>query len=334
MKGTQKEYARFQLVQEMLQVPAIIRNLDEERIRSYTVSRPNVLLTGEGSSRIFPAKLALFNSMLYNYKHRLITENCMQASEYGLSDYSVFAASNSGKTSEVVHLIRSLNRQGHGDITAVTGRYGTPVAEESSRKYILSCGDEKAVAASKSVIEQALFYDILFRHLNNMEPLDLTALGDAFEKVITMEIPVDIVSKIAAAPVIYFSGRNNGVAEELTLKANEIVRKKSGYLEGTYAVHGIEEVMDSGETVILIDPFEQQEGKMRSVLVEGAGLSVIAISNRETIFPTLRIPHSDGCAPYLQLAAGWNLLVEAGINSGVDLDRPVRARKIGNEFTG
>jgi len=34
---------------------------------------------------------------------------------------------------------------------------------------------------------------------------------------------------------------NNGVAEELALKTNEITRKKSAFLEGTFAVHGIEE---------------------------------------------------------------------------------------------
>jgi glucosamine--fructose-6-phosphate aminotransferase (isomerizing) len=35
---------------------------------------------------------------------------------------------------------------------------------------------------------------------------------------------------------------------------------------------------------------------------------------------------------YLELAAGWNLLVEVGVQTGIDLDKPVRARKVGNEF--
>jgi glucosamine--fructose-6-phosphate aminotransferase (isomerizing) len=35
---------------------------------------------------------------------------------------------------------------------------------------------------------------------------------------------------------------------------------------------------------------------------------------------------------YLQLTAGWNLLVETGIALGIDLDHPVRARKVGNEY--
>ena len=53
-------------------------------------------------------------------------------------------------------------------------------------------------------------------------------------------------------PQPYFSGRNNGVAEEITLKTNEITRKKSSYLEGTYAVHGIEEVLGKQDVIRII----------------------------------------------------------------------------------
>lgn len=334
MNSNDEGYRKFRLVQEMLETPKIIRNLDADHIRSFSVKNKKVLLAGEGSSRIFPAKNTICNSLVLGYRQSIVTENCMQAAEYDLEDYSVFAASNSGKTAEVIHLIRTLREKGHGDITAVTGAHGTPVADESSSAYILTCGPEQAVSASKSVMEQALFYDILLRHINGMPPIDLNALADAMHQVLTMDIPADIVSIIADAPIIYFSGRNNGVAEELTLKANEIVRKKSDYLEGTYAVHGIEEVMNSDEAVILFEPFESQEEKIRSVLVNGARLSVIAVSERSTGFPTIRIPRITGCSPYLQLAAGWNLLVEAGIASGINLDCPVRARKIGNEFKG
>ncbi|HPS56956.1 MAG TPA: sugar isomerase [Spirochaetota bacterium] len=334
MNVTDSRYKNSVLVQEMLQTPQIIRGLDPGKIQSFSVNKQKVLLAGEGSSRIFPAKNTICNSLVPGYSQRIITENCMQAAEYDLSDYSVFVASNSGRTSEVIHLIRSLREKGHSDITAVTGTRGTPVALESSAAYILTCGAEQAVSANKSVMEQALFYDILFRHINGEPPLDLELLADAMHQVLTMDIPQEIVAMTAAAPVLYFSGRNNGVAEELALKTNEIVRKKSDYLEGTYAVHGVEEVMNKGEVVILFDPFESQEEKIRSVIVEGAGLSVIAVSERETVFPTIRIPHIYGCAPYLQLAIGWNLLVEAGIASGINPDCPVRARKIGNEFTG
>ena len=34
------------------------------------------------------------------------------------------------------------------------------------------------------------------------------------------------------------------------------------------------------------------------------------------------------------MAAGWNLLVEVGMQLGINLDKPQRARKVGNEFVG
>ena len=122
------------------------------------------------------------------------------------------------------------------------------------------------------------------------------------------------------------------MAEELTLKTNEIARKKSDFLEGTYAVHGIEEVMDPRDVVIVIDPIAEEAGKFEKVLVEGVGLTVVAISTSDTRFPTIRVPDAGEMNPFVFLAAGWNLLVEIGLALEIDLDKPERARKVGNEF--
>ncbi|NIA17213.1 MAG: sugar isomerase, partial [Planctomycetes bacterium] len=35
---------------------------------------------------------------------------------------------------------------------------------------------------------------------------------------------------------------------------------------------------------------------------------------------------------YVYLSAGWNVLVEIGLALGIDLDKPQRARKVGNEL--
>jgi glucosamine--fructose-6-phosphate aminotransferase (isomerizing) len=137
-----------------------------------------------------------------------------------------------------------------------------------------------------------------------------------------------------AASTIYFAGYNDGVAEELTLKTNEITRRKSDYLEGTYAVHGIEEVMDKNDIVFVVDPVDEETGKFQEVLSKGVGLTVIAIAPRKTPFTTILVPDAGEMNPYVYLCAGWNLLVEIGLASGIDLDKPARARKVGNEYPG
>ena len=55
---------------------------------------------------------------------------------------------------------------------------------------------------------------------------------------------------------------------------------------------------------------------------------------RPTRFPTIQIPDAGDLSGYVQMAAGWNILVETGIKLGIDLDKPERARKVGNEFVG
>ncbi len=334
MNPEKARYSKFDLVREMFQTVEIIRKLDTDTITSFPVNSSKCLLTGEGSSRIFPAKNLLYTARKNGFHGCYYTENCSQAREYDLSDYSLFVASNSGKTAEAVRLIRTAKEKGPAYITGVAAFPGTPVINESDRSCILTCGGENAVAATKSVMEQALFYDILFRSRNGADLPDLERLADAVERVLSMEVPGEMIETLAASSVIYFAGRNNGVAEELTLKTNEITRKKSDFLEGTYAVHGIEEVMSRRECVIVIDPFPEEEKKFMDVLARGVGMEVFAIAHRETRFPTLVLPDEEDFCTYLQLAAGWNILVEVGLEAGINLDTPERARKVGNEFTG
>jgi glucosamine--fructose-6-phosphate aminotransferase (isomerizing) len=263
------------------------------------------------------------------------TEGSRQAAELKLKDFTLFGASNSGKTKEVISLFKNKDAKGK---FALIAHEETPLGAISDDEYVLNCGNEDAVAATKSVIEQALFYHQLIKTYIGASPEQCSAsmgeLADKSKEVLEMEIDPELIKAIADAEIIYFAGRNVGVAEEATLKTNEITRKKSGYLEGTYAVHGIEEVMTENEVVIVVDPYKEEEEKFKEVLVDGVGLTVIAISDHDTMFPTIKIP-SMGCHDaYLQLQACWNILVEVGIACGVDLDHPTRARKVGNEFVG
>lgn len=333
MNPSREPYARFALVRDMFEIPEVVRRLDPERITAFAaqVDRPEVLLTGEGSSRIFPAKRVVADALRRIPREVIRTEAATQALEYDLSDTTVFVASNSGRTKEGVRLIRELRRRGHDAIIGVVASPGTPIDLESNGRYVLSCGAEHAVAATKSVIEQALFYDLLFRKRNGRALPDLERLGDLLEETLRLEVPEAVAAPLVDCGILYWSGRNDGVAEELTLKTNEITRKRSDFLEGTYAAHGIEEVMDSGDALVLVNPFPAEEEKLEQVLARNIGLPIVAIGHGPSRFPTFRIPEAGELTPYLELVAGWNLLVEVGVRLGIDLDRPVRARKIGNE---
>ena len=70
------------------------------------------------------------------------------------------------------------------------------------------------------------------------------------------------------------------------------------------------------------------------MLVKGVGLKVVAIAARDTRFEKIRVPEAGAMNPYVFLCAGWNLLVEIGMALKINLDKPERARKVGNEFIG
>lgn len=327
-------YNKFFLIREMLETGEIIKHLDVGKILSYEkeVKKGRIFFTGEGSSRIFPAKKTMYEARKKGYKEDFYTDCATQALEYKLLDSTVFVASNSGKTKEDLELIQKLKRQNHDNIISIIANAGTQIMNEAHVSYLLTCGKENAVAATKSVIEQALFYDLLFRKLNNMPLPDLNKLGNLIAQVLEMPIPKEITKILINSQVIYFAGRNNGVAEELTLKTNEIARKKADFLEGTYVFHGIEEVMNTDEVVVIVDPFKDEEEKYKNVLIKGIGLKVVVISTRKTIFPTIIIPGYGDFTNYIEIAAGWNLLVEVGINMGIDVDKTLRARKVGHKF--
>lgn len=335
MNLKEEKYNKYDLVKEMMETPELIRAFDPDAASRFVPDIEKcrgLFLTGEGSSRIFPAKRAICSSLKKNLKLPVITEGCTQAEEYNLTDYAVFAASNSGQTKEVVRLTSSLKNKKHSSVFGLTANQNTKLEELASGTHVLSCGIENAVAATKSVIEQGLFYDSLLRNLTGEKMEGLEDLAGKTEEALTMNIDTAITEMIKNASIIYFAGRNNGVAEELSLKTNEITRKKSAFLEGTFAVHGIEEVMERNEVLIWIEPFPEEQEKFNECLIKGVGLNIIAVSSRSTIFPTMLIPDGGQYAEYVQLAAGWNILVEAGISLGINLDKPVRARKVGNEY--
>lgn len=335
---TDPKYGKFALVKEMLETAEVIRNFDFAQAANAAAmvkQTGRIFLTGEGSSRIFPAKSFIYGVMKRGLPIAAATEGSFQAAEYDLSNWVVAGASNSGQTKEIIGLLKKLGENGHSKRIGVTANAGTKIFDVTDETFLLSCGKEDAVAATKSVVEQGLVYrSILCNIIDCACPQNKGIAADNARQVMEAEYDADLIAKLAAAPMLYFAGRNNGVAEELTLKTNEITRKKSDYLEGTYLLHGVEEVMRAGEACILVDPFPSECAKIKELIEGRAGLTVVAISSEETIFPTIKIPSLVGYDPFLQLMAGWNLLVQIGVALGINLDKPERARKIGNEFEG
>ena len=330
------KYAKYYLVQEMMGTVPTVAKFDPDCSKFVADSvrkTGKIFFTGEGSSRLLPAKHSRRVSMTWGLATEVQTDGSHQAALYDLSKFSVLIDSNSGRTKEALMLAKKLQAEGHKETFALSANPDTPIRQACADGHVLGCGWEEAVAATKSVVEQALFCESIFWHLAGKDmKAALKGLPEKLEQAMTLPVPAEVVEWVKGAHTIYFAGYNDGVAEELTLKTNEITRRKSDFLEGTYAVHGIEEVMQEGDIVFLVDPIESEYDKFLTVF-KGAGVHVVAISTKQTPFEkTIVVPEAGELQNYVYLCAGWNILVEVGISDGINLDKPERARKVGNEM--
>ena len=101
------KFNRFALVREMLETTRVLGEFDyglAGETAQIVRDTGKLFLTGEGSSRIFPAKNLMCQVLRQGIPLAVVTEGARQAHEYDLSDFAVFGASNSGKTKELISL--------------------------------------------------------------------------------------------------------------------------------------------------------------------------------------------------------------------------------------
>ncbi len=335
MNLKENKYAQYYLCREMMDTVDVIRHFNPasaDFIVDSAKKTGRILFSGEGSSRIMPAKNAIRKALRFGLDVMVHTEGSHQAAEYKLDKYTVLLDSNSGRTKETLLLAKQLQAAGHQEYYGVTANAGTPLEEVCKKTVVLGCGWENAVAATKSVVEQTLLFETVIWKLAGKDiATELDALADKVEKALTLSIPAEVVDWVRNAKTIYFAGMNDGVTEELTLKTNEITRRKSDFLEGTYALHGPEEVMEDNDIVFVVNPIESEYEKYQTVF-GGAHVHVVAIDTKQTPFTTILVPDAGDLQAYVYLAAGWNTLVEIAQADGINLDKPNRARKVGNEM--
>ena len=84
----------------MLETADVVRNFDPNCATPFAEDLAQVnriFFTGEGSSRIFPAKRVMAEAMQAGFSIPMATEGATQALEYDLSRHAVLAASNARK---------------------------------------------------------------------------------------------------------------------------------------------------------------------------------------------------------------------------------------------
>src|SRR3989344_4511628 len=330
--------------QEMLESEKVCLSFDFDITKDLAekIGNHRIIFTGMGSSLIFPGKHAKNRAMKLGISNRVEAFFASDLFQYpDFSDTYVFLCSNSGKTKEVILLLDYIKSRG-AKCVAITAVADSILAQRSDEKIILTCGFEKGVAATKSVVEQALVYDSLIQYLAKIQGNDIdfellksglkeTAL--AIKNNINLKVEDLLLKKLATSKNYYVVGLDNGMAEEITLKSYEIARKIALFYPDTHIVHGVEEAIEGGCAIIFqpsafknyISDFEKFSAKTNCRL--------IGVDNHDLI-PGVKIEVNGTFVDYCLLAAGWGILRNIGNKLNLDIDHPEKASKVGNPFEG
>jgi glutamine---fructose-6-phosphate transaminase (isomerizing) len=125
----------------MFDTVRIIQQFDVTAVKkSFTKIKTDsrLFLTGEGSSRIFPAKNMRHHQLMIGGGPEIFIEGGAQLLDYPLEDYCVIGASNSGKTKEIITLFSHLKSLGHTNLYAVTCNNNTPLQELANKTVIIN----------------------------------------------------------------------------------------------------------------------------------------------------------------------------------------------------
>ncbi len=133
MNLTDPRYSEFALVQEMMQTIDVIQNFDPGRTKAVAEkikSAGRLFFTGEGSSRILPAKNAIRKALTWGMNMSLFTEGSRQSMQYDLSKLPSSVLPIQEGPKEVVLLAKKLAAMGNENRFALTANKDTLLENE------------------------------------------------------------------------------------------------------------------------------------------------------------------------------------------------------------
>lgn len=236
-----------------------------------------------------------------------------------LADALVIAVSQSGRTPDVLELVR--HARGAGALAAAfVNDEASPLAAEAELVVPLCAGEEKAIAATKSYL------------LSCVAMLQLAELwtGDAALADAAARAP-DVLAAATEAPLSPLAGATSmyvvarglgfGAAQELALKLKETCRLHAEAFSTAEVQHGPIALVGEGFPVLAIVQDDATAPGTRATLAQLASLGARVIALADGAAPAALQPLAAVQSCYLALPA----LAAA---RGLDADAPPHLRKV------
>lgn len=332
----------FETEKEMLKSAEVLKRFDFSATEKLAkeIGSKRIILTGMGSSVLFPAAQAKHRALELNIKNRI--EVYLASELLSINDFSdsyVVLCSNSGMTKETILLQEHLKDRNAKHI-AITAVQDSILSKRCKNKLIMQCGFEKGVAATKSVVEQGLILDSLIFNLakiqgkkTNLQKLKIaqSSASRCMLSNTSLKIPEHMLITLAKAPSLYLIGRATGVGDEIALKSHEIIRKSAFFYPDTSMLHGIEESIKPAPIILLEPSRFRRFTSDFDTFAKRTDCSLFSIGSRKAA-NGIRIKSSPYFENYCLLAAGWGLLLNIAKELKLDIDKPKKISKIGNPY--
>ncbi len=252
-----------------------------------------------------------------------------------LRDAVAVTISQSGRSPDILAM-QSAAREAGAFTVALVNDAGSPAALEADALLPLHAGEERSVAATKTMIASLVDGASLVAHWSGDADLraaldDLPALLDAN----SAPAPEELVSKIAATRSLYVLGRGAtlAIAAEAALKLKETSAIHAEAFSSAEVLHGPAGVITPGFPVIAFVPADAARAGMLETIERLASFGAAPLLvdvEPHPFWPTLIAPASGHTllTPILALHTFYRLAEATARRRGRDPDTPPNLMKV------
>jgi glucosamine--fructose-6-phosphate aminotransferase (isomerizing) len=259
-----------------------------------------------------------------------------------MSDSTVLALSQSGQTPDVVHYVERARQSGAFTI-AITNDPGSELARLAEATIPLGAGPERAIAATKTYLNQVAALALLAGYIADQGP----RIADALRA--TIDLLADLIESVearigsVAMPFAYVGrmfvigrGAEFATAREIALKLLETCRIAAEPLSATGLAHGPVAALDSLFPVWAIATHDETlpalveataRARETGATVIASGNAADRIAGADYVLPT-PMPPTPLLAPLLSVAPGQLFAWALARAKGLDPDRPRGLSKV------
>jgi glucosamine--fructose-6-phosphate aminotransferase (isomerizing) len=257
-----------------------------------------------------------------------------------LSDALVLGISQSGKSPDIVSVLKEGNKQG-ALTAAITNHPESDLAKEADIVLDLQAGEELSLAATKTYTAQLTSIAFLSNELSRSSQFknDLHALPDTISEIFEKEPHVDNLAeryRYMEHCVIIGRGFNYASAFEFSLKMKELTYTIAEPYSSADFLHGPVAMVDRGFPTFVIAPDGKMNAEMKTMIekVQSQMAEVILISNNPQLLKmaehTMELPTGipEWLSPIPAILPAQMFAMYLAQTRGIDVDNPRGLSKI------